>query len=399
MSRPTDHRNLNLTEFNLDVVFGRSKGLILWQPRILAWFTDRRFRNEPLPERYREMSEAEIYRDLGCSNRIYQYNHCYRREEDPSVSRRAESPDAMRRLEVVETPVGNLTAVFRKSQNNWFEIQEKHWIETHEEMKVATWILDHSTWAWDQERFDSVHAEWGDLGAPCMYMPRVNVENLYLDTMGVEKGIFAILEWGGVVDDYFRALHENQMRMIEVINGSPIRLVCFGDNLHCATLPPKFYERYVQPAYFDRCIKLHEAGKFVYSHWDGDTKTLLPYARVSGLDGIEAITPAPQGDVTLEEVKEALGEDVFLLDGIPAIYFDPTFSEETLAACAQEVIDLFAPRLVLGISDEIASTGDIERVRQVGKIVDDYNADVTAGKPPTRSIARRSSGTSDGCTI
>ncbi len=40
------------------------------------------------------------------------------------------------------------------------------------------------------------------------------------------------------------------------------------------------------------------------------------------LDGIEAITPQPQGDVTLEEIKEALSDDMFLLDGIPAILFD-----------------------------------------------------------------------------
>ena len=29
---------------------------------------------------------------------------------------------------------------------------------------------------------------------------------------------------------------------------------------------------------------------------------------------------------------------------------------------------------MLGISDEISSTGDIERIRLVGKIVDEYNA-------------------------
>ncbi|MCK4601450.1 MAG: hypothetical protein KAU28_03220, partial [Phycisphaerae bacterium] len=92
-------------------------------------------------------------------------------------------------------------------------------------------------------------------------------------------------------------------------------------------------------------------------------------------DGIEAITPQPQGDVTLEEVKEALGE-MWLIDGIPAIYFDQTFSEQTLIDCAKKCIDLFAPQLVLGISDEISSTGDIERIGLVGQVVDDYNASI-----------------------
>ena len=38
-----------------------------------------------------------------------------------------------------------------------------------------------------------------------------------------------------------------------------------------------------------------------------------------------------------------------------------------------EILELFAPNLILGISDEISSTGDMERIRLVGKIVDEYN--------------------------
>jgi hypothetical protein len=376
--RPTDHRNLDLHQFNLDVAFGRAGGRILWQPRILAWFADKRFEGEPLPERYREMSESDVYRDLGCSNRVYEYNRCFKREEAPKIIRASRVLDDSHREESIESPLGRVSAVFRGSKNTFFEVQEKHWIESPEDMKVMTWILENSTWSWDPSAFDEVHKEWGDLGAPCMYIPRVNVENLYLDTMGVESAIFALLEWGGVIDDYFRALHENHLRMIEIINTSPIELVNFGDNLHYRTLPPSLYEKYVLPVYLDRCERLHSAGKFVYAHWDGDTKALLPYAKTSGLDGIEAITPVPQGDVTLEEVKEALGEEVMLVDGIPAIYFDHTFSEEDLAECTHRIIELFAPNLILGISDEISSTGDLERVRLVGEIVDDYNAAVPA---------------------
>ena len=101
----------------------------------------------------------------------------------------------------------------------------------------------------------------------------------------------------------------------------------------------------------------------------------MKYYQETGLDGIEAITPKPQGDVDLHEVKQYLG-DMFLLDGIPAIYFDKEFSEETLVACVHEILDLFAPNLILGISDEISSTGDIERIRLVGKIVDEYNSNI-----------------------
>jgi len=213
----------------------------------------------------------------------------------------------------------------------------------------------------------------GDLGAPTVYIPRVTVQDLYLNKMGVENTIYALHDYADTVEAYFRALDDCHDRLIDVINASPIEIINFGDNLDCRTLSPDLFCKYVLGSYQRRCERLHRAGKFVHSHWDGDTKALLPYARETGLDGIEALTPQPQGDVTLEEIKAALGDELFLLDGIPALYFDDYYPVETLEQCVRRLIDLFAPKLVLGISDEMSSTGDIERVRVVGRIVDEYN--------------------------
>ena len=93
----------------------------------------------------------------------------------------------------------------------------------------------------------------------------------------------------------------------------------------------------------------------------------------AGLDAIEALTPKPQGDVSLWAIKEVLGDDLWLMDGV-AILFDETFSVEELEAQVRECIELFAAILVLGVSDEMSSTGDIERMYLVQKIADDYNA-------------------------
>jgi len=108
----------------------------------------------------------------------------------------------------------------------------------------------------------------------------------------------------------------------------------------------------------------------VHIHIDGAVRPLLPYLQDCAWDGIEALTPLPQGDVTLEAMKEAVGDRV-LLDGIPAVYFLSTYPLETLISCARRAVELFHPRLILGISDEIPPDGDIERVRLVGELVQD----------------------------
>jgi len=373
--RPTDHASIDLTRFHLDVVRGQAGGRIIWQPRILAWLDDKLRAGRPLPDDYRGLSLPEIYRKLGCSNRIYDFNDCFVDCEDPAVRITVTEDENGRIEETVETPVGTQKAVSQRSPNSTYLKHIKWPIADEADMKVAIWRESRRTWSWDQQRYEQLCAEWASLGAPTMYMPRTTVQMLYIDQMGVENAIFALMDYEDTCKAYFDALRANQEQLIEVINQSPIEIVNFGDNLHAGTLPPEYFEKYLLGVYQRRTELLHAAGKFVHAHWDGDVKPLLPYARDTGLDGIEAITPAPQGDVTLEQTKQALG-DMWLLDGIPAIFFDETFAEQELLDCTRRCIDLFAPHLILGISDEISSTGDIERIRLVGQIVDDYNASV-----------------------
>lgn len=373
--RASDHRNLDLTQLSLDVPFGRAGGKVIWEPRILAWHADR---NEPrnyfpMPQRYRGMTLPDLYRDLGCANRVYDFGEAVKNIEDPRVriTRNVLSPEE---YEVtIETPVGNQYARYRVSPNNWYHEPSKWPVSTPEEMKVAAWRERHRQWAWDQKAYDEEVRQWQGLGAVNFCITRTNVAKLYLEVMGVENAIFALMDWPKEIAEYFEALEQTQDRLIDVLNASPIMRVNFGDNLHSSTTSPDIFKEHILPVYQRRSEKLHQAGKFVFAHWDGNCRGLLDFARETGLDGIEAITPQPQGDVTLEETKAALG-DMFLVDGIPAIFFDHTYSEQTLIDCAKRVIDLFAPNLILGISDEMSAMGDIERIRLVGQVVDDYNA-------------------------
>ena len=366
---------LDFATLHKDVVFGKSNGKIIWQPRIGCWYTDKKYAGEPLPEPYEGMSIPEIHRALGCSARLYwPYNLCYRRIEHPSVKRIEKQLNKTDTEITIETPVGKQLSIIRRTPNNIGVIHVKREVVSEEELKVATWREENTSWEWDQKKFDQSQKEVGDLGAPTMYIPRMNIQDLYINKMGCENGIYALYDWTDTVEAYFRALEESHERLIDVINASPIDIINFGENVHSGTLSPDLFLKYHLPACRRRCEKLHTAGKFVCSHWDGDCAPLLQFAKETGLDGIEAITPKPQGDVTIEEIKDGLGDEMFLLDGIPAIYFDETFSAEILKECVHKLIELFAPKLILGISDEISSTGDIERIRIVGDIVKKHNA-------------------------
>jgi len=375
----SQHTPVDLSELHHQVAYGQSGGRIIWQPRITCWLYDKLFAGQELPPPFCGMTEqVQIYRELNrranVSARIYKFGSCFERVEHPSVKIHDRQFNETDTETTIETPVGSQTTIRRKSSTSRPLRTVKYPIASKDEMEVAIWREENVCWHWNQETYEHICREWQGLGAPTMFMPRVNIQHLYINDMGTENGIYALHDWPDIAARYFRVLDESHARLIDVINDSPIDIINFGDNIHAGTLPPEWFVRFVLPSYRSRCERLHEAGKFCSAHWDGDAGPLLPLARETGLDGLEAITPKPQGDVTLEDMKKSLGDEITLLDGIPAILFDSYYPLSELEEFAQRVIDLFAPRLILGISDELSSTGEIDRICRVAAMVDEHNA-------------------------
>ncbi len=359
-----------------DICFNKNNKKIIWQPRISCWISDHMSRDGHLPGIYRGMTRPQLYKSLNCSARIYEYNACFVRHEHADVITTDEKLDEKRILHTIKTPIGNITTIMRSNTSNKGKYYEKWWVNNEEELKILEWIDSRATWTFDYKKFNEITEEWDGLGAPTMYMPRIGIQHLFIRGMGYINTSYALADYPILVKKYCDAIEYNQIGLMEVINNSPINIINYGDNLHDGYLPPHIFEEYVLPIYQKRGQFLHKSGKFTHSHWDGDVKRILKYAKDCELDGIEAITPIPQGDVSLEEIKDALG-DMYLIDGVAAILFDDYYTEEDLTKQVEEAISLFAPNLILGISDEISSTGDIERIRLVGKIVDEYNESVT----------------------
>ncbi|MHB9034377.1 MAG: uroporphyrinogen decarboxylase family protein [Anaerolineae bacterium] len=287
------------------------------------------------------------------------------KSQDVEVTR--EWLDDKRLLVKQHTPVGDLREIYHYDEWNQSAFNTEFRLKTPEDIKIMEWMLQHEEWSWDQSAIDKAAAEVGDRGAPQFYFRRSPLQGLFIEHMGFEPAVMMLYDQPEVIEHYMAVAAEADDAMYDVLCASPLEIFNFGENIDAHMDPPTLWRKYLAPYYKKRTEQLHRAGKKVHIHIDGAMKPLLNVIRDVPFDGIEAATPLPQGDVTLEQIKYALG-DMILLDGIPAIYFLPTFDEPTLLDCVKRIVDLFYPRLVLGISDEIPPDGDIERVRKVGEL-------------------------------
>lgn len=341
---------------------------IVYQPRIEHWYAVNRSQGT-LPERYKDMSLLEVYDDLGCSIRTYGlFNPCLKFTDDPGVKVKEER-HGERLVTRWTTPCGSLEMHRRYTSLAWHT--DKFPVETPEDMQVMEYILRGRTCEFDCRLFAQNDALVGDRAAPMVFIPRVNLQRLFIEIMGVENTLYALADDRPMVERLINTIDESDEPMLDVVAECPVPIVNFGDNVDHHFLPPNLFERYVLPVYQERADRLRAAGKYTHAHWDGHIKLLLPYAQATGLDGIEALTPIPQGDLTIPEMKAALG-DMVLLDGIPMTCFLPHEPIEELERMTREVIETFSPNLILGVSDEPSPVCDIERVRLVAEILKEY---------------------------
>lgn len=389
---------MNFRENVLAVFRGEEPDEVVWQPRIENWY-DVQKRQGTMPERYRGMSLLEVYDDLECSPRPYLYGrpspedlsdwegleragggYCPQgvppvwtvslEGGDITTDQIIEGDDL---IEKWETPKGTLTRKWRISDLSIVPHVTEHPVKKVEELEIMEYILRHQRAEFHHENYEYVREEIGDRAPLAINAPRAPFQQLILFYMGYQPGIVALHRHTEEVERFLETAEELDDIFYDMIKECPIEIVNFPDNVDGHFDTPPLIEKYIMPHWQHRTKELREAGKYTDVHWDGSVRQILSYVRDVGVDGFEALTPKPQGDVTIEEMSEALGEDLILLDGIPATHFLPETSEDMLRETVEKLIEEFAPNLILGISDEIPANGDIEKVRLVSEWVREYN--------------------------
>jgi hypothetical protein len=189
--------------------------------------------------------------------------------------------------------------------------------------------------------------------------------------IGFTKLIILLKRVPSKLENFMKFLEQWDDQLYDQLSKSPLEIINFGENLDANLSPPPYFEKYLLPYYEKRVKELHQSGKYCHIHIDGSLRDFLPYFENLPFDGLEALTAKPQGDVSLEEIKESIGNKI-LLDGIPSILFLKEYSYDYVREYTHRVLDLFSPRLILGISDELSPNGDIRKVEMISEIINKF---------------------------
>ena len=358
-------------ELNL-AIFEGTTDQVLWQPRLGMWINGHR-RDNTLPDRYRDLSDLEIYDKLGCSPRYAAGAglNCYTELDD--VKQTSEEIDKEHVANIIHLPEGELKTIHQRVWEGEEVINTRiveFPVQTVEDLKAVTSLINRRQYSVDQEAFRRASDAIGVREEPSTILQGDGFTELIKQYSGLLHAHYLMADHPREMDEYIDAYMRSDERMLDVVFELPFRIFNLGDHTTNEFTPPPVLERYCLPRWQMISRRMTQNNRFVHTHWDGNSRHLLPYLKQSGLHAVEALTMEPMGDMTLPMVKEAVGDELIVLDMIPVIFFLPSYPFQDLMDFTKKVIDMFAPRLILGVSDELSQPGEIERIEAISELID-----------------------------
>lgn len=349
------------------------------QPDKIPWYADLSYLYSSLEARgqlEKKYSGDEGYLafhlDLGAG--IYCYTPFLWRTEYSKDISYSENIAGDTRTSIWETPIGKITSRDQYSRTSFCWAYTKHFVETIEDLRVMLYIHENSKHFENYAAYEKFDALWAGHGIACALSPITSsaLQKLFSRWAGVENTMSVYLDHTDEFEEILQRIEQSEDAIFKIICDSPAQYVEFPENLSSEITGRNFYLKYNKPYYEKHNRKLHEKGKFTGIHIDGTLKSCLPLLADSGFDVAEAVTPAPVGDVPLEDLRKTAGENIVIWGGLPGALFSPLYSESTFESHLEKTIETAKKdsRFIIGVADQVPPDGLISRVKKVREFVE-----------------------------
>jgi hypothetical protein len=217
----------------------------------------------------------------------------------------------------------------------------------------------------------------GDYGVVLCYTHRSPFMNMVAIDSGIEHVVDLYMAAPQELAETLEVIKASMDRAVEIVLESPAEIIMTPENLSAEVVGPTFFELFMREYQTDWKNKIHAAGKFSCIHMDGTLKGLLRQEAGVGFTFIEALTPAPTGDLAVEDWAGYFGDSKTIAwGGIPGAYFTAQTGAAEFDRLVKHVLSVMrkAPRYVLGVADQVPPDGLTSRVKRVRELVDRYGA-------------------------
>ncbi len=330
------------------------------------------------PQKYIGEGRLALYKELGCGAHEELYGSVVgirHSQVETTVHEVREKDGSATTYTTFHTPIGSLTKVDRSSVVSYSKATLEYPVKTEEDLKVLRFIIrdqdirpNFEAYA-NQTRLNELWDGWGIVSS---LPPRTPLLRLIVEWAGFMNVVRLQRRSREEFDETIELMYQFDDPIYEAICEAPARFVYFGENLSSDLISPNLFNIYLDPYYRKRSSQLHAKGKSIFLHIDGGMRGLLPLLAGAGIDCAQSLTPAPFGDLKVQDLRRVGGHDIVLWGGLAGVLFSRIYSPQMLTSTVQDVLDTYIDdrRFIVGVSDQVPPDGEIGRVKIVSSLIE-----------------------------
>jgi hypothetical protein len=250
-----------------------------------------------------------------------------------------------------ETPVGDLTTLTEAAGfTSW---RHERMFKTPEDYKTLLFLIQDEAYEPTYASFARAEEEFGH---DAIFRAGFGLEPLQslISGMMFDTQTFCI-EWMDHRDEIlklYRAIVENRRKIYPIVAESPALHANYGGNVVPEIIGLETFEQYYVQHYNEAAEVMHKHGKLVGCHFDANCRLFAEAIAGTGLDYIEAFTPAPDTDMSLGEAREAWPGKVLWLNYPSSLHLGTDEEVEQATVDLLDEVDS-VDGLIMGITEDI----------------------------------------------
>ena len=243
---------------------------------------------------------------------------------------------------------------------------KEHLIKDEGDYRIVERILEHIEFVPLYDKVIAMQEILGDIAFVVPLLHRIPFQQVLLEYLGEIDLFYALHDNPHLVTRLLELLDQQMVDILHRLADFNWHYVEFPDNLHSMMTNPKLFSDYCLTAYQRYTNILHQQGKKVGSHLDGDLQPLLGMIKESGLDVCESFSPKPLTNCTFEEAWKAWQDGPLIWGGIPSPILEQSLSEEDFRRYIHDMLETVGDNpIIFGVVDLFMRHNSIDRVQYI----------------------------------
>ncbi len=204
----------------------------------------------------------------------------------------------------IHTPVGDTWQTLEPDEayatSNWIR---EHFIKGPDDYPVMEFFYRDAVYRDNYEAIRESQRRMGTDGIVIVRIAKSPIQEMLYQLMGYEQFAVDYHERRDLFDSLHATMATRYEELYDLAAGSPVEILQLGDNITSDVVGKERFRAYLMPEYRKLRARLAGMGKRLAVHMDGRLKGLQEEIAAAECDIIEALTPAPMGDVSVREAR------------------------------------------------------------------------------------------------